>query len=927
LRFPIAASLAALAATFVAFAAAAAEPTVSFERDVRPILALHCFECHGADTQESNLRVDRRADLLKGGKSGRAALVPGHSAESRLLLAVSGKDKKLSMPPDGARLTANEIETLRRWINQGAPFDETSAEAGPSADFWSFKPVRVERPPVTQDKDLPGNPLDAFVAARLHSAGIVPSPPADRRTLIRRLYLDLLGLPPSPAEVARFAADTDPLAWNRLVDRVLASPHFGERWARHWLDVVRFAETDGFETNVERPNAYPYRDYLIHAFNADKPYDRLVFEQLAGDSVGADAATGFLVGGPCDKVKSPDPVLTRMQRQDELSDIINTTGTTFLGLTLGCAKCHNHKFDPIPQHDFYAVQAVFAGVQHGERPLDAIDEPRRVAHRRVLIAEIERTTRGLTGLGLRPPVDPRHNAEVFEPVRARRLRFTIHATNDGTEPCLDELVILAAGRSNSGVQTVENVALASAGATVSVSSVFPGSSFHKREHLNDGRFGNERSWISNERGKGWAIVELPRDCVISRIEWGRDRAGVYRDRLPTDYVIEAQATDGRWTPIAGSAGRLPPGASELSPAAFPARLSLDERYKASILIAELQRLTNERENASTSPRVYAGMFEQPDPVHRLYRGDPGSPREVVSPGAIAAVGSLEIPAAAPEQERRVALARWIARRQNPLTARVIVNRLWHYHFGRGIVETPSDFGHNGGRPSHPELLDWLANELVRSGWSLKHVHRLILTSATYRQSSAPRADGLKVDASARLLWRFPPRRLEAEAIRDSMLAASGVLDERMGGPGFSPFQPNTNYVRVYQPKEEFGPAEWRRMVYMSKVRMEQDSVFGAFDCPDAGLIAPRRTQSTTAVQALGLFNSRFTEEQADLMAERCGREAGSGAPPGVRRAFELCFGRQPDEVEGRAAEQLVAQYGLPSLCRALFNANEFLFLP
>jgi Protein of unknown function (DUF1553)/Protein of unknown function (DUF1549)/Planctomycete cytochrome C len=927
LRFPISASVTSLTVVLIAAHATAAEAPVSFQRDVRPILSKHCFECHAADTQESNLRVDRRADLLKGGKSGRAGVVPGRSADSRLLLVVSGKDKKLSMPPDGARLTAGEIEILRRWIDQGAAFDDGAASSGPSADFWSFKPVRVDRPPVTQDKDFPGNPLDAFIAAKLHSAGLAPSPSADRRTLIRRLYLDVLGLPPSPAEIAQFAADADPLAWNRLVDRVLASPHFGERWARHWLDVVRFAETDGFETNIERPNAYPYRDYLIGAFNADKPYDRLVFEQLAGDSVGADAATGFLVGGPCDKVKSPDPVLTRMQRQDELTDIINTTGTTFLGLTLGCAKCHNHKFDPIPQHDFYAVEAVFAGVQHGERPLDAVDEPRRLAHRQELIAEIERTTRALARLGLRPPVDPRRNTEVFEPVRARRVRFTIRATNDGTEPCLDELVILAAARGNSGVRTLENVALASAGATVSVSSVFPGSSFHKRAHLNDGRFGNERSWISNEHGKGWAIVEFPRDCLISQIEWGRDRSGVYRDRLPTDYLIEAQSADGRWKPIAGSDGRLPPGASALPLAVLPARLSSDERREASKRFAELQRLSNERENTSASPRVYAGLFEQPDPVHRLYRGDPGSPRDVVNPGAIAAVGPLEIPPAAPEQERRVALARWIARPQNPLTARVMVNRLWHYHFGRGIVETPSDFGHNGGRPSHLELLDWLANELVHSGWSLKHVHRLILTSATYRQLSAPRVDGLKVDASARLLWRFPPRRLEAEAIRDSMLTASGVLEERMGGPGFSPFQPNTNYVRVYRPKEQFGPSEWRRMVYMSKVRMEQDSVFGAFDCPDAGLIAPRRTQSTTAVQALGLFNSRFTEEQADLMAERCRHEAGSGAAPGVQRAFELAFGRQPDEVESRAAELLVARYGLPSLCRALFNANEFLFLP
>jgi len=304
-----------------------------------------------------------------------------------------------------------------------------------------------------------------------------------------------------------------------------------------------------------------------------------------------------------------------------------------------------------------------------------------------------------------------------------------------------------------------------------------------------------------------------------------------------------------------------------------------------------------------------------------------SPRELVEPGGVAVLGRLEIPETAPEQHRRIRLAAWIARAQNPLTARVIVNRLWHYHFGRGIVETPSDFGHNGGRPSHPELLDWLAGELIRSGWSLKHVQRLILTSNTYRQSSVPRADGLRVDAGARLLWRFPPRRLEAEAIRDSMLAASGVLDERMAGPGFSAFQPNDNYVRVYRPKEQFGPAEWRRMVYMLKVRMEQDAVFGAFDCPDAGLIAPRRTQSTTALQALNLFNSRFAIQQAELLALRTEREVGSRADRQIRRAFELALGRPPDAVEAAAAQRLIAAHGQPALCRALFNTNEFLFLP
>ncbi len=682
---------------------AATPATVDFQRDVRPILEKRCFECHGADTQESGLRLDERAALLKGGKSGRPAVLPGKSGKSRLIEVVSGLDKKVSMPPDGARLSVAEIDTLRAWIDRGAEWSTSKLPAAIANahddEFWSFRPVHAPKP-ARVSGEWNSNPIDAFIAAKRQTSGLAASSQADRRTLIRRLYLDVLGLPPSPRAMADFSGDRSPLAWERLVDRVLASPHFGERWARHWLDVVRFAETDGFETNVERPNAYHYRDYVIDALNGDKPYDRFVFEQIAGDAVGEDAATGFLVGGPCDLVKSPDIVLTRTQRLDELTDMINTTGTALLGLTLGCAKCHDHKFDPISQRDFYAVEAVFSGVRHGDR-----------------------------------------------------------------------------------------------------------------------------------------------------------RA------------------------------------------------------------------------ANSSAVVYSGRFEEPAPVHRLFRGDPMLPREPIGPGAVALLGRLEIPESSPEQKRRMALASWIARPENPLTARVIVNRVWHHHFGRGLVDTPSDFGHHGAVPSHPELLDWLAGELMQSGWSLKHIHRLILTSSTYRQSSAPRSDALQADAAARLLWRFPPRRLEAEAIRDSILTASGVLDERMGGPGFSAFEPNTNYVRVYSPKEQFGPPEFRRMVYMSKVRMEQDAVFGAFDCPDAGLVAPKRTQSTTALQALNLLNSRFILDQAELLSGRIRREAGPQHAPEVDRAFTLVLGRLPVDNERTAAGQLVAYFGLPALCRALFNANEFLFLP
>jgi hypothetical protein len=906
---------------------------LSYEHDVRPILARHCFDCHGPDTQESGLRLDQREASLKGGKSGRAAIVPGKSGSSRLIQVVTGLDKKVSMPPDGPRLSNPEIQTLRAWIEQGAPWNvneevggKTPSEAAaaplPSADFWSFKPVVFPVPRRTEQSWGSG-PIDAFLSAKLKSVGLAPSPPADRRTLIRRLYQDVLGLPPTREEIAAFVADGDPLAWNRLVDRVLASPHYGERWARHWLDIVRFAETDGFETNVERADAYPYRDYVIRASNEDKPYDRFVFEQLAGDAVGEDAATGFLVGGPCDKVKSPDPTLTRMQRQDELTDIVNTTGATFLALTLGCAKCHNHKFDPIPQHDFFAIQAVFAGVKHGDRPLHSDADSWRVAERSRIDKQIADTLRELAALGMRPAVDSLMNVDDFAPTAVRRVRFTIRATNDGTEPCLDELEILAPG----GKGTLENVALASNGTSVAVSSVFPGSDFHKREHLNDGRYGNERSWISNERGRGSVTVNFSRVYKVCRIVWGRDRNGHYRDRLPVDYTIEAETATGRWVAIGGSQGRVPATFALEQAESSPQGPSVEKRRRAVKLLAAFKREQAERQSLTTASMVYAGQFEEPAAVHRLFRGDPGSPRETVEPGGIGVLGSLEIPPASPEQKRRIALASWIARPQNPLTARVMVNRLWHYHFGRGLVETPSDFGHNGGRPSHPELLDWLATELVRGDWSLKHVQRLILTSSAYQQSSAPRPDGLKVDANSQLLWRFAPRRLEAEAIRDSMLAASGALDERMGGPGFSAFQPNTNYVRVYLPKEEFGPPEWRRMVYMSKVRMEQDSVFGAFDCPDAGLIAPRRTQSTTALQALGLFNSRFTAQQAQLLAERCRREVGDDLDREVGRAFALVLGRTPDNVEQASARNLTERFGLAELGRALFNANEFLFLP
>ncbi len=962
------------------------------------------------------------------------------------------------------------------------------------------------------------NPIDAFIRAQLAGRGLAPSPEAGRRTLIRRLSFDLAGLPPAPEEVEAFVADTDPRAYEKLVDRLLASPRYGERWARHWLDVVRFAESHGFEMNRVRPNAWGYRDYVIRAFNEDKPYDRFVREQLAGDALGVDEATGFLVGGPWDQVKSPDPGLTAQQRADELHDIVSTTGSAFLGLTVGCARCHNHKFDPNSQVDYYAMTASLQGVQHGERPQRPPDAEQRLqqaaAERRELaplesklakfqpfaqptrvlllddsappsdtkragVTQIEQpkngqpvayspgkergqagdagdtarlpnfgesyrywaaeagkredffswdpklsgrfrvwlswgawTTHakdaryvldrdgdpgttgdqteialvdqskfgdgtpaipqqkrwsGLRAAGVhelkpesriilragekggptvadallfeespeaadagpgaphvRPPVSHRANEELFEPVEAKFVRFSISACSSG-QPCLDELEVFTTG------EKPRNPALARAGAKASASSVLNDGMLmkHQLAHLNDGRYGNDRSWISNEKGAGWAQVEFSKTERIGRIAWSRDRGKDkpgYEDRLPIGYRVEVSLDGKEWRTVASSADRLG-GEYRQRITAIPtlSRVPAAQQGAVRQLVAQRAKIEAEIKTLTTFPDIYAGKFEQPGPTYRLHRGDPMQKKEEVAPGALASFdGKLALAADTPEQQRRLALADWIVDPKNPLTVRVLVNRIWHYHFGTGLVDTPSDFGLNGGKPTHPELLDWLASEFIERGWRIKELHRVIVTSATYRQSGVPNAEAMKNDAGSRQLWRFPPRRLEAEPLRDTMLAVSGKLDLRMGGPGFDLFEPNDNYVKIYASKKEFGGEDFRRLVYQAKPRVQLDDIFGAFDCPDAGQIAPRRTSSTTPLQALNLLNSSFAMQQAGFFAERLEKDAGAQPEAQVRRAFALAFARVPAEDEITAAVALIREHGLTIFCRALFNANEFI---
>jgi mono/diheme cytochrome c family protein len=953
-----------IAALFLESAAAQSAPGVrpqaptatTIAEGATKVLAEQCVSCHGPVQKKGGLDLSRRGSALKGGESG-VVIVPGAPDESLLVEKITNGE----MPPKGG-LSRDQVAILRAWVNAGASYpSEPLAPKRAGTDWWSLRPIRKPTPPrISGPGGWVDNPIDAFVAAKLQTAGLTPAPGADRRTLIRRLSFDLLGLPPKPEEIDQFVADTSPNAYEALVDRMLASPRYGERWGRHWLDVVRFGESQGYETNLPRPSAWPYRDYVIRAFNRDTSFPRFVLEQLAGDTGTAEsatqpgessrgqatfgdsdwltqAATGFLVGGAHDIVGNQTLEGMLQQRADDLDDMIATTGTTFLGLTIQCARCHDHKFDPITQKDYYSIQAIFAGVNHAERtvaPPDSDNRRRKEAALQVELAAIERRLDASESLAApdrtspaRPMVSARRNVERFAPLAAKMIRLTVRATNDGTEPCLDEVEVYTHQASQH--LPARNVALAASGAKAAASSEYPGASIHKIAHLNEGLVGNSHSWISREPGKGSITISWPEPVVIERVVWGRDREEVYRDRLATDYSVEAALEPGHWQIVASSRDRIPFGKSKgttTAPALAPPNSSEhDERDR---LLTRQSRIRERLAQLATAMKLYSGTFSEPGPTFLLVRGDPTRKGTEVPPSGVAAVmPRLTVDRQSPERQRRVALARWISDPANPLPARVMVNRLWHYHFGRGLVATPSDFGFSGAAPSHPELLDWLASAYVAAGWRLKPIHRLIVTSSTYRQSSRLDTAFQAIDRENRLLWHQSPRRIEAESLHDAILSVSGELETRMGGPGYNIWENNTNYVAVYKPRAELGSGDFRRMIYQFKPRSQPDPVFGAFDCPDAALGVPRRNVSTTALQALNLLNSHFVIRQATQFARRLEADAGPDLARQADRAFNLALGRSPSPSESAAAISLIKEHGAAAMCRALYNASEFVYIP
>ena len=963
---------------------------VDFEIEVLPIFKTHCYDCHGPEKQKSGFRLDLRSAAMRGG-SGDVAIVPGEPEESPLLNFVTlPKDDDLHMPPKGDGLSDAEVRVLREWIASGAAWPNQLAGEDPRLAHWAWQPLSVS------GDQSSVRTIDGFVRARLKEKGLEMSPKAHRRVLIRRLSFDLHGLPPSPDDVEMFVDDPDPNAYAKLVDRMLTSPHYGERYARHWLDIAHYADTHGFERDKRRDSAWRYRDYVISALNSDKPYDRFLKEQIAGDVLWpedevATVATGFLAAGPWDfvgQVETKSPVLRRSARALDLDDMATQVMTSTMGMTVNCARCHDHKLDPISQQEYYELTAVFAGVKRVERVTSdsrlaeyektkttLTKQRNQIAHQIGSLQgeglDLADIVGGGNGCGSGTPgngVDPR-NAVVQTRKFGALGNVKANTYAKSKFPFVDGVVI-ANGKDgtripvSSGGHTVSGIPATSGGAWDHIRNG-PVASQHSPKHgeIDFTKDGNTLLGIHANAGITFDLAEIRKATgdaemrFISQVGYfgaeGGNRADVWifvdgeravafkhlkrRDGLKrVDLVLPESAkfltllaTDGENGYAMDQVGF---GNPKLT-AAQPSYLSESDLKKLEQLQEEAKAVDAKLEALGGPPKFYGVVAEKTMPEVRMQRrGNPEAEfGQVLAPGAFSALAMLDPDLGdrqSTEGDRRKALAEWITHPDNPLTARVIVNRLWHWHFGQGIVETPSDFGLGGGQPTHPELLDWLAAELIRQKWSLKAVHRLILMSAAYQQVSAFPSNEPKVsiDAGNRYLWRQNPRRIEAEAVRDAVLSVSGKLNREPGGPGFEDFRYTEAYAPIYEYITADKPELWRRSIYRYIVRSTPDRFLTTLDCPDPANFTPKRFTTTTPLQSLALYNNEFMLKQAQYFADRLEAEAGAEILDQANHAFLHAFGRPPKQEELELAKKMIDEQGLFVLCRSLLNANEFVYV-
>ena len=857
------------ATTVLALPIAAAQ--VDFARDIQPLLSEACLKCHGPEKQKGGLRLDLKTAAFNGGDSGERGIVPGHASQSRIFQMVASKKDDERMPPKGDPLTAQQIGLLQRWIEAGADWPESGvAGAVPvrsemkvteaDREHWSFRPLGAAVPPKVKDKQWSRTPVDQFIRHAQAAKKLSPSAPADPRTLVRRIYFDLIGLPPTPEEMARWSSRIGKSGGSAsaLVDELLASPHYGERWARHWLDVARYADSNGMEADGDRPNAYHFRDFVIRALNKDMRFDQFVRWQLAGDELAPDdpqaiAATGFMTAGVHSLLPEKQMEEEKLRnRANELDDMVSTTGQAMLGLTLACARCHDHKYDPLPTRDYYRLMRVFNSGDRAEVPLAS---PSDVKAHRAAVAAWQKE---------------------FDAAAKERDDWLKQAR----EPIAEKL------RS-------ERIA---------------------------------KLKISDDEKR--LLSEKPGDPAAKKLA----------DRFKKELKIE----DPEYIKA------LPP----------------EQRSRWDELEANVKAMTTRKPVALPTAFAFADFAPEPRESWFFERGNFMARNEKMDLGFLTVLmqdKSADDYWRAAQQsklrddstQQRRALADWMTDLDHgagTLLARVMVNRVWQHHFGEGLVRTVSDFGTRGELPTHPELLEWLTGEFIRSGWSLKHLHRLIVNSAAYRQGSAFDQVKADIDPENRLLWRCHPVRLESEILRDSMLKVAGTLNPAMFGPAFKPPIPAEalqarNVKDPYPTDAKDTPDTRRRTIYMFHKRVVQYPLMQAFDAPDAQVSCGRRMNTTVAPQALALLNDPFVRLRAEELAKRLQKNANDGIEAQIRMAFQLCLSREPahDELAdarafiteqtsgrkqrdttklGEAAQHLA----LTDFCQTLFGLNEFIYV-
>ena len=848
------------------------DAAVSFAKDIRPIFEGSCWNCHGDAAQLSRFDLRTRESALTGGARG-SDIIPGDAERSRLYRRVAGLEQP-SMPAQGGPLTSEQIAALKQWIDDGAKWDEGSATSTAKSsaaaalaamenrpitpeerNYWAFKLPVQSQPPRNDDARF-ANPIDRFLEAARRQHGLKAAPRADANTLVRRAYLDLLGLPPTPAQVDAFVNDRSPDAWEHLVDSLLASPHYGERYGRMWLDVARYADSAGFEYDMHRPNAWRYRDYVIKSFNDDKPYDRFLIEQIAGDEMDGRTnesliATGFLRMGPRVLFREKD---NPERRYDYLDEIIGTIGKGALGLTVNCARCHNHKFDPISQRDYYSIEASIFGYVETEVPLapkaeadaylaknEEIDA--KIAQLKASIQSIERPYRDTLQLEQIKRKFPDNIVRVIEkPEKERTPGETLLAAQ----------VLRAASVSSAQVDKV----------------LSPDDASKKKELT------AQIAALTAERPKPLPTAEIATDGDYrsSPLGEGDDTISCPKCRIPV--------------PGAGPYLHKGPGRYDVPPSYF------------------------------------------------LIRGDVESHGSQMKPGFIEVITYGNPPTEIPRPDghtsgRRLALAQWIASPQNPMTARVIVNRLWQKHFGRGIVATLDNFGKMGEPPTHQDLLDWLAVELTKDGWTLKRINKMMMMSDAYRMASAFSDDtDAKNDPDNLYLWRFHPQRLDAEIVRDSMLAVGGNINLEIGGEPIFPYIPKEILAGQYRGKwvnTPEGPAAWRRGVYVYQRRSLPYPMFDTFDHPDMNVTSGARHVSTVPTQALTLLNNPFVLNEAALFAARVKQQASDPASQ-VDLAYRMALARPATPAEVAIGTDLIARQSLDAFAHVVLNLDEFLYM-